>query len=43
MINFAGSDIQDHDMTLAQWINDFVGDKPIESMIEAPVPGEDEE
>lgn len=43
VINFAGSDIQDHDMTLAQWIGDFVGDKPIESMIEAPVPGEDED
>ena len=43
VLNFAGSDIQDHDMTLAQWVNDFVGDQPIESMIEAPVPGEDEE
>jgi hypothetical protein len=42
VINFAGSDIQAQDMTLAQWINDFVGDKPIESMIEAPVPGEDD-
>jgi hypothetical protein len=41
VINFAGSDIQDHDMTLAQWVNDFVGDKPVESMMEAPVPGED--
>jgi hypothetical protein len=28
-------------MTLAQWVNDFVDDKPIESMMEAPVPGED--
>lgn len=42
LLNFAGSDIQERDMTLAQWINDFVGDKPVESMIEAPVPGEDE-
>ena len=42
VLNFAGSDIQDHDMTLAQWVNDFVGDKTVESMIEAPVPGEDE-
>lgn len=41
VLNFAGSDIEDHDMTLAQWVNDFVGDKPIESMMEAPVPGED--
>jgi hypothetical protein len=42
LLNFAGSDIQDHDMTLAQWVNDFVGDQPVESMIEAPVPGEDD-
>ena len=42
VLNFVGSDIQDHDMTLAQWVNDFVGDKPVESMIEAPVPGEDD-
>lgn len=42
VINFAGSDIQDHDMTLAQWVNDFVDDKPVDSMMEAPVPGEDE-
>lgn len=28
-------------MTLAQWVNDFIDDKPIESMIEAPVAGED--
>lgn len=41
VLNFAGSDIEDHDMTLAQWVNDFVGDKPVESMMEAPVPGED--
>lgn len=41
VLNFAGSDIEDQDMTLAQWINDFVGDKPIRSYREAPVPGED--
>jgi len=41
VLNFAGSDIQDHNMTLAQWVNDFVGDKQVESMMEAPVPGED--
>ena len=35
-------DIQDHDMTLAQWVNDFIDDKPVESMMEAPVPGEDQ-
>jgi hypothetical protein len=42
VLNFVGSDIQERDMTLAQWVNDFVGDKPVESMIEAPVPGEDD-
>ena len=42
VLNFTGSDIEDHDMTLADWVNDFVNDDPIESMIEAPVPGEDE-
>ena len=42
VLNFAGSDIQERGMTLAQWVNDFVDDKPIESMIEAPVAGEDE-
>ncbi len=41
VLNFAGSDIQERDMTLAQWVNDFVDDRPIESMIEAPVAGED--
>ena len=43
LLNFAGSDIQAQNMTLAQWINDFVDDKPIDSLIEAPVPGEDED
>ncbi|MBA3392485.1 MAG: hypothetical protein H0T89_07575 [Deltaproteobacteria bacterium] len=42
LFNFAGSDIQAQDMTLAQWVNDFVDDKPVQSMIEAPVPGEDD-
>ena len=28
-------------MTLEQWVNDFIGDKKVESMLEAPVPGED--
>ena len=41
VLNFAGSDIEERDMTLAQWVNDFVDDKPVDSMIEAPVPGED--
>src|SRR3569623_1444859 len=38
---FAGSDIEDHNMTLAKWVNDFVDDKPVVSMREAPVSGED--
>ena len=29
-------------MTLAQGINDFVDDQPIDCLIEAPVPGEDD-
>lgn len=41
VLNFAGSDIEDHNMTLAQWVGDFVGDRPVTSMMEAPVPGED--
>lgn len=39
--SFAGSDIEERGMTLARWVDDFVNDRPIESMIEAPVPGED--
>jgi hypothetical protein len=42
LFNFAGSDIQERDMTLAQWVNDLIDDKPIESMLESPVPGEDD-
>ncbi|MBA2542087.1 MAG: hypothetical protein H0V17_20775 [Deltaproteobacteria bacterium] len=42
VLNFAGSDIQAQNMTLADWVNDFVGDQPIESYIEAPVLGEDD-
>ena len=41
LFNFVDSDIEDHNMTLATWVNDFVADKKVESMIEAPVPGED--
>ncbi len=41
VLNFAGSDIEDHNMTLAKWVNDFVADRPVVSMREAPVPGED--
>ena len=41
VLNFAGSDIEDHNMTLAQWASDLVNDRPLTSMSEAPVPGED--
>jgi hypothetical protein len=41
VLNFAGSDIQERDMTLAQWVNDFVEDRPVESMIESVQPNED--
>jgi hypothetical protein len=41
VLNFAGSDIEGQNVTLAGWISDFVGDKPISSHLEDPVPGED--
>lgn len=41
VLNFAGSDIEAQNITLAQWVNDFVGDKPVSSHLEDPVPGED--
>jgi hypothetical protein len=41
VLNFAGSDIEDQNITLAQWIGDFVGDKPVSSHLEDPVAGED--
>jgi len=41
VLNFAGSDIEAQNITLADWVNDFVGDKPITSHLEDPVPGED--
>jgi len=42
LINFVDSDIEAQNMTLGQWVNDFVGDKPVKSHIEDPVPGEDD-
>ena len=42
VINFVDSDIEDQNITLEQWVNDFVGDKAVTSHIEAPVPGEDD-
>jgi hypothetical protein len=41
LFSFAGSDIESRDMTLEQWVHDLVHDRPLESMLEAPVPGED--
>lgn len=41
LFNFHDSDIEERGMTLERWVHDFVNDAPIESMIEAPVPGED--
>jgi len=43
VVSFVDSDIEERGMKLSQWVNDFVEDRPIESMIEAPVPGEDED
>jgi hypothetical protein len=41
LFSFAGSDIEQHDITLEDWIHDFLADRPIKSYIEDPVPGED--
>jgi hypothetical protein len=41
LFSFAGSDIEERNMTLEQWIDDFLADRPVESMLESPVPGED--
>jgi len=42
VLNFVDSDIEEQGITLADWINDFVGDEPVTSHLEAPVPGEDD-
>jgi hypothetical protein len=41
VLTFAGSDIDDQNVALADWINDFVSDKPVTSHLQEPVPGED--
>lgn len=41
LFSFAGSDIEQHDITLEDWVGDFLADRPIKSYIEDPVPGED--
>jgi hypothetical protein len=44
LISFPGSEIQDHDMDLDTWVKAFIDDeRAVESAIEAPVPGEDED
>ena len=42
LITFAGSEIQDHGLDLAMWVDDLIHDRPIQSAMEAPVPGEDD-
>jgi hypothetical protein len=41
LFSFAGSDIEARGATLENWVQDLIGDRPLTSMIEAPVPGED--
>lgn len=41
LFSFAGSDIEARDMTLETWVQDLIADRPVRSMLEAPVPGED--
>ena len=44
VINFVGSEIQDHDLDLGTWTKNLLDDsKPLTSAMEAPVPGEDTE
>jgi len=42
LFNFVDSDVEAQNMTLAQWVNDFVNDRPVKSYLEEPVPGEDD-
>jgi hypothetical protein len=43
LITFAGSEIQEADITLDQYVLDLVDDeKPLQSYVESPQPGEDE-
>jgi hypothetical protein len=41
LFSFAGSDIEAQNLTLEQWVNDLLDDRPLKSALEAPVPGED--
>jgi hypothetical protein len=42
LFSFPGSEIEDHGLDLATWVNDLIADEPLENAMEAPVPGEDE-
>lgn len=41
LFNFAGSRIRERNMDLATWVNDLIADRPVESMLGDPVPGQD--
>jgi hypothetical protein len=43
LFSFPGSEIQDHDLDLATWVNALVADEPLEKAMEAPVDGEPHE
>jgi hypothetical protein len=43
LFSFPGSEIQDHELTLGEWVEDLLADEPLENAMEAPVPGEDAE
>ncbi len=41
VITMDHSDIEAQNLTLAGWVGDLVSDRPLQSAVEAPVPGED--
>ena len=41
IVDWTSSDFEDGSVHLANWINDFMDDKPVASAMEAPVPGVD--
>lgn len=41
LITYAGSEIQEADMSLGGFVDDLLGDAPLESYVESPQPGED--
>ncbi len=42
LFNFVDSDVESNNMTLAQWVDDFINDRDVKSYLEEPVPGEDD-